>query len=70
MPNQHSVPDPERYAVEYIELPPEGAEASQAKLQDVLNEGAKQSRRLVGVATDPVGKGVIVVWDLEGFISG
>lgn len=70
MPNQHSGPDPERYAVEYIELSSEGAEASQAKLQEILNDGSKQSQKLVGVATDPVGKGVIVIWDLEGFISG
>lgn len=70
MPNQHSVPDPERYAVEYIELSSEGPEVSKAKLQEILNDGSKQSQKLVGVATDPVGKGVIVIWDLEGFISG
>ncbi len=69
MPNQHSGPEPERYAVEYIELS-EGPEAAQTKLQEILNDGSKQSQKLVGVATDPVGKGVIVIWDLEGFISG
>jgi hypothetical protein len=64
-------PDPERYYVERISpAPPETEGLSMAAFQEAINEGARKSWRLVGVVNEPTGGGVILVWDLEGFISG
>lgn len=64
------MPAPDRYSVQYVELPGEGEAETSAKLQDILNEGSRSSHKLIGVATDPAGKGVILFWDMEGFLSG
>ena len=63
-------PAPERYYAELVS-PESGTEGlSVATLQGAMNEGARQSWRLVGVVDDPTGRGVILVWDQQGFISG
>lgn len=66
--NNEQMPEPDRYSVEYVELNGEG-DAS-VTLQEVLNEHSKQSQKLIGVAQDPIGKGILLFWDLEGFVSG
>lgn len=66
---QNDTPAPDRYSVEYVELT-DGEGETSATLQNVLNEGSRRSQRLIGVAQDPVGKGILLFWDLEGFISG
>jgi hypothetical protein len=63
-------PAPERYYAERVS-PPSGTEGiALAELQEAMNEGARQSWRLVGVLNAPTGQGVILVWDQQGFISG
>ncbi len=62
-------PEPERYYAELVS-PPEGGDLSVAVLQEAMNEGARKSQRLVGVMNEPAGRGVVLVWDQEGFISG
>lgn len=66
---ENSVPEPDRYSVEYVELS-EGEGEPSAKLQEILNEHSKKSEKLIGVAQDPLGKGILLFWDLEGFVSG
>jgi hypothetical protein len=39
-------------------------------LQEAINEGARQSWKLIGVTKDPAGDGAILVWDTSGFFSG
>ncbi|MGI8540303.1 MAG: hypothetical protein ACR2N0_11075 [Rubrobacteraceae bacterium] len=68
--NNESMPAPDRYSVQYVKLSAEGEAETSAKLQELLNEGSRSSQKLVGVATDPAGKGIILFWDLEGFVSG
>lgn len=68
MTEENNAPEPDRYSVEYVELDGEGE--TSVTLQNVLNEGSKKSWRLIGVAQDPVGKGILLFWDLEGMISG
>ncbi len=63
-------PAPERYYAERV-APASATEGlSLAVLQEAMNEGARQSWRLVGVVGDPMGQGVILVWDQTGFFSG
>ena len=63
-------PAPERYYAERVS-PASGAESlSLAELQEAMNEGSRQSWRLVSVLNEPAGRGVILVWDQQGFISG
>ena len=63
-------PAPERYYAELVS-PESGTEGlSVATLQEAMNEGARKSWRLVGVLNEPMGRGVILVWDQQGFISG
>ncbi len=66
--NPREAPEPERYYVEYVELSEVGG--SVATLQEAINAGTRKSWRIIGVAQDPVGSGVFVVWDQSGFISG
>ena len=63
-------PEPDRYYAEHIEVAsgPEGL--SIAALQEAINSGSRQSWKLVSMATDPTGRGVILVWDQTGFFSG
>jgi hypothetical protein len=63
-------PDPERYYAELVE-PASGTESvTVAALQEAMNAGTRQSWRLVGVVNEPGGRGIILVWDQQGFISG
>jgi hypothetical protein len=65
-------PEAERYYAQHATLDVEGAGSPQAALQVAINEGARQSWKLVGVTQDPTsdGSGVILVWDTSGFFSG
>ena len=60
----------ERYQVELVQLTAGTDASSLATRQGAVTKGARQSWRLVGVAQDPTGRGVLVVWDTSGFISG
>lgn len=71
--SEHSteeMPAPDRYSVQYVELDASEGVDTSVKMQELLNEGSRKSQRLIGVATDPVGKGLLLFWDLEGFVSG
>jgi hypothetical protein len=63
-------PEPERYYAERISSSSGTEGLSLAELQEAMNEGSRQSWRLVGVLNEPTGRGVILVWDQQGFISG
>lgn len=63
-------PAPERYYAEHVVAASGAGSLSVAGLQEAINAGARQSWRLVGVVNDPSGRGVILVWDQQGFISG
>ena len=61
----------ERYYAEHVQLGPEAGGSSLAALQEALNKGARQRRKLVGALHDPTSQAnVILVWDTGGFISG
>jgi hypothetical protein len=62
-------PEPDRYYADHVASPAEGS-LSVADIQEAMNAGARQSWRLVGVVNEPSGRGVILVWDQAGFISG
>jgi hypothetical protein len=62
-------PEAERYYAQHASLDAGEAGSSEAALQEALNEGARQSWKLVGVTQDPT-SGVILVWDTSGFFSG
>jgi hypothetical protein len=63
-------PAPDRYYAEHVS-PALGTESlSVAALQEAMNEGSRKSWRLVGVANEPTGRGLILVWDQQGFVSG
>lgn len=64
--NNGNIPEADRYSVEHVET----STNFDVALQEKLNEGSRRSRRLIGVVQDPAGEGVLLVWDLEGFISG
>ena len=63
-------PAPDRYFAERVEPTSGVGELSLADLQEAMNEGSRKSWRLVGIVSEPAGRGVILVWDQEGFISG
>ncbi len=63
-------PEPERYYAEHVSAASGSESFSVAALQEAMNEGARQSWRLVGVVNEPTGQGVVLVWDQQGFISG
>jgi hypothetical protein len=63
-------PEPDRYYAEHIAVPSGPVGLSVAELQEAINSGSRQSWKLVGLATDPTGQGVILVWDQTGFFSG
>ena len=64
-------PEAERYYAQHESLDVEGAGSSQAALQAAINEGARNSWKLVGVMQDPTTDGgIILVWDTSGFFSG
>ena len=63
-------PEAERYYAQYssLEAGPKGT--MEAALLGAINEGAKQSWKLISVANDPTSEGVFLVWDTSGFFSG
>ena len=63
-------PEPERYYAEHVSTGSGAESFSVAALQEAMNEGSRQSWRLVGVVNEPTGQGVILIWDQQGFISG
>ncbi len=63
-------PEPDRYYAEHVAASSGTEGLSVAELQEAINSGSRQSWKLVGVATDPTGQGVILVWDQTGFFSG
>lgn len=65
-----NLPEPDRYSVEYVRIGVGKDESFEVALQRELNEGSKQSWKLISVVHNPVEEGVCLVWDLQGFISG
>ena len=64
-------PEAERYYAQYASLDAGEASTSEAALQEAINEGARQSWKLISVTKDPTSSdGVILVWDTSGFFSG
>jgi hypothetical protein len=63
-------PEAERYYAQHASLEAGEGVSSEAALQEAINEGARQSWKLVGVTQDPTSGGVILVWDTSGFFSG
>jgi hypothetical protein len=63
-------PEAERYYAQYSSLDagPEGS--TEVALQEAINEGSKQSWKLISVTKDPASEGVFLVWDTTGFFSG
>ncbi|HVF00077.1 MAG TPA: hypothetical protein VNA27_01880 [Rubrobacteraceae bacterium] len=65
-----AVPEPERYYVEHVSPASGEEDLSMAAVQEAMNEGTRQSWKLVSVVNEPAGRGVLLVWDQQGFISG
>jgi hypothetical protein len=63
-------PEAERYYAQHASLDVGEGGTAEAALQEAINEGARQSWKLVGVTQDPMSGGVILVWDTSGFFSG
>jgi hypothetical protein len=63
-------PEAERYYAQHASLEAGEGGTAEAALQEAINEGARQSWKLVGVTQDPTSGGVILVWDTSGFFSG
>jgi hypothetical protein len=63
-------PEAERYYAQYSSLDagPEGS--TEVALQEAINEGSKQSWKLISVTKDPASEGVFLVGDTTGFFSG
>jgi hypothetical protein len=63
-------PEADGYYAQYssLEAGPEGT--SEADLQEAINEGVRQSWKLIRVTKDPTSEGVFLVWDTSGFFSG
>ena len=63
-------PAAERYYAQYAELGVGPGGSPEVALQEAINEGARQSWKLISVTNDPTSEGVILVWDTSGFFSG
>ena len=63
-------PEAERYYAQHASLKAGESGTSEADLQEAINEGARQSWKLISVMQDPTGDGVLLVWDTSGFFSG
>ena len=63
-------PAAERYFAQYAALGVGPGVSPEAALQEAINEGARQSWKLISVTKDPTSEGVILVWDTSGFFSG
>lgn len=64
-------PEAERYYAQYASLDTGAAGSVEVALQEAINDGARQSWKLISVTQDPTASnGVILVWDTSGFFSG
>jgi hypothetical protein len=63
-------PAAERYYAQYAALGVGPGGFSEAALQGAINDGARQSWKLISVTKVPTSEGVILVWDTSGFFSG
>jgi len=63
-------PEADRYFAEHIAVASGTEGLAIADLQEAINSGSRQSWKLISMATDPTGRGVILVWDQTGFFSG
>jgi hypothetical protein len=63
-------PAAERYYAQYAALGAGPEVSSEAVLQEAINDGARQSWKLISVTKDPTSEGVFLVWDTSGFFSG
>jgi hypothetical protein len=63
-------PAAERYYAQYAALGADAAGSPQEALQEAINEGARQSWKLISVTKDPESEGAFLVWDTSGFFSG
>jgi hypothetical protein len=63
-------PAAERYYAQYAELGVGPGGSPEVALQEAINDGARQSWKLISVTNDPTSEGVILVWDTSGFFSG
>jgi hypothetical protein len=72
--HQRQAPDrpaAERYYAQYATLGVGPEVSSEAALQEAINEGARQSWKLISVMQDPTSsEAAILVWDTSGFFSG
>lgn len=63
-------PAAERYFAQYAALDVGTERSPKATLQEAINEGARQSWKLISVTKDPTSEGAFLVWDTSGFFSG
>ena len=63
-------PAAERYYAQYAALSVGPGGSPEAALQEAINEGARQSWKLISVMQDSESEGAILVWDTSGFFSG
>ena len=63
-------PAAERYYAQYAALDAGPGGSPETVLQEAINEGARQSWKLISVTKDPTSQGVLLVWDTSGFFSG
>ena len=63
-------PETERYYAQHASLEASESGSSEAALQEAINEGARQSWKLISVTQDPASQGLFLVWDTSGFFSG
>jgi hypothetical protein len=63
-------PAAERYYAQYAALGVDAGGSPEAALQEAINEGARQSWKLISVMKDPTSEGAFLVWDTSGFFSG
>jgi hypothetical protein len=63
-------PAAERYYAQYAALDVGPGGSPETALQEAINEGARQSWKLISVTKDPTSQGVLLVWDTSGFFSG
>jgi hypothetical protein len=71
--HQRQAPDrsaAERYYAQYAALSVGSSGSPETALQEAINEGARQTWKLISVMQDPASKGAILVWDTSGFFSG
>ena len=59
-------PEAERYYTQHASLDAGEGGTAEAALQEAINEGARQSWKLISVTQDPTSGGVLLVWDTSG----